>query len=252
MKPHQERWQKEHRQQKEKLGLCYRCDEPVEPGRKHCKKHLKMYSDSAKRRQQERKKSGLCIICGKRPPRPNRVMCQQCADNIGQEKYVEKKNMRRKKLVDSWIASGLCRTCGKQVAPGRKFCKKHLESARERARINQNTNKKNGLCPYCGNPPRPGFTLCENCRSRAINGRRKNKCGGNWNAVMRRDNYRCQICGRVTELNAHHIDGNGEGSLNPNHSIDNLIVLCSGCHSSITKFRSSQHNKELAVRLIMS
>ena len=42
---------------------------------------------------------------------------------------------------------------------------------------------------------------------------------------------KCQQCGvSNVKLHVHHRDGNGTTSLTPNHSPDNLIVLCPTCH----------------------
>jgi endogenous inhibitor of DNA gyrase (YacG/DUF329 family) len=53
--------------------------------------------------------------------------------------------------------------------------------------------------------------------------------------VLKRDNFRCQICGvfknksRNNYLQIHHIDGNKK-----NNSLDNLISLCPRCHGKVT------------------
>jgi 5-methylcytosine-specific restriction endonuclease McrA len=63
-----------------------------------------------------------------------------------------------------------------------------------------------------------------------------------------RDNFQCQVCGAKTNLHVHHIDESGEKRWNPdtkkrerippediNNSLENLVTLCQGCHSSITR-----------------
>ena len=46
-------------------------------------------------------------------------------------------------------------------------------------------------------------------------------------AVLRRDGWRCQQCGRTTNLHVHHILFRGRlGS----DSMENLITLCALCH----------------------
>jgi len=44
--------------------------------------------------------------------------------------------------------------------------------------------------------------------------------------IKQRDNYICQNCNSKENLQVHHIDYNKKNS-----DLDNLIVLCSGCHS---------------------
>ena len=46
-------------------------------------------------------------------------------------------------------------------------------------------------------------------------------------AVLVRDEYRCQKCGREDSLHVHHIRAVCEEGTN---DMDNLIALCSGCH----------------------
>lgn len=48
--------------------------------------------------------------------------------------------------------------------------------------------------------------------------------------TLERDSWRCQHCGRATELEVHHIRSRSAlGDDNP----DNLITLCSECHRTM-------------------
>jgi 5-methylcytosine-specific restriction endonuclease McrA len=59
------------------------------------------------------------------------------------------------------------------------------------------------------------------------------------------------LCGKISGLHIHHIDGNGERySETPNHDLDNLITLCRSCHISISNLRTYHANPELVIRLI--
>ena len=63
--------------------------------------------------------------------------------------------------------------------------------------------------------------------------------GGNGIKALIRDNFKCQSCRKnkneVKRLEIHHIDGNG--SQKPykerNNKLENLITLCSPCHSMV-------------------
>jgi hypothetical protein len=48
--------------------------------------------------------------------------------------------------------------------------------------------------------------------------------------VKGRDNYKCQVCKNVVDLEVHHIIPRINGGV---HEIDNLITLCKGCHKAI-------------------
>ena len=45
--------------------------------------------------------------------------------------------------------------------------------------------------------------------------------------VLERDNWRCQACGSMQNLEVHHIQFRSHSGLD---SEENLITLCDGCH----------------------
>ena len=47
--------------------------------------------------------------------------------------------------------------------------------------------------------------------------------------VLRRDSWRCQFCGSMTNLEVHHQKFRSHSG--PDHE-DNLITLCNNCHSA--------------------
>lgn len=54
--------------------------------------------------------------------------------------------------------------------------------------------------------------------------------------ALEKYNFTCSDCGIKKDgssLVVHHKDGQGRGVLNPNNTIDNLQVLCRGCHANI-------------------
>jgi len=56
--------------------------------------------------------------------------------------------------------------------------------------------------------------------------------GGNYYVVMKRDKYKCAICGSVENLCVHHIDGYDENK--PENNRENkMLVLCRACHSQV-------------------
>jgi len=48
--------------------------------------------------------------------------------------------------------------------------------------------------------------------------------------VLRRDGWRCQLCGTMSNLEVHHKQFRSHSG---HDSEDNLITLCSPCHSSV-------------------
>lgn len=87
--------------------------------------------------------------------------------------------------------------------------------------------------------------------------RDKSRFGVSRNIILERDNWQCQKCGMTQEahfvifnrsLDMHHIDGEGRGKQNPNNDIDNIISLCTRCH---TKFHNDIMAKERWGNLIV-
>jgi 5-methylcytosine-specific restriction endonuclease McrA len=48
--------------------------------------------------------------------------------------------------------------------------------------------------------------------------------------VLRRDGWRCQLCGTMSNLEVHHKQFRSHSGAD---SEENLITLCSACHSTI-------------------
>ena len=50
------------------------------------------------------------------------------------------------------------------------------------------------------------------------------------NEVLRRDGWRCQSCGTMSNLEVHHKEFRGHSG---DDSDENLITLCSECHAAL-------------------
>jgi 5-methylcytosine-specific restriction endonuclease McrA len=48
--------------------------------------------------------------------------------------------------------------------------------------------------------------------------------------VLRRDGWRCQACGTMSNLEVHHQEFRSRSG---HDAVENLITLCNACHSSI-------------------
>ena len=77
--------------------------------------------DYQKRRREEAKANGLCIVCRKKPRRYG-SKCYEC--------YIRQKRHDRAKYDGSrerWKEAGKCYFCGNDVIPGKKVCARHYE-----------------------------------------------------------------------------------------------------------------------------
>ena len=51
-----------------------------------------------------------------------------------------------------------------------------------------------------------------------------------WSEIVKiKDGFRCQLCGKLDNLNSHHIIHKSRGKA-IRHEIENGVCLCSGCH----------------------
>ena len=80
-----------------------------------------------KKKRDEARAKGLCIICRKLPA-TNGSKCLDC--------YLRQKRHDREKYDgkrDRWIEDGKCYFCGSEVVKGKKVCEKHYGIYRHRA-----------------------------------------------------------------------------------------------------------------------
>jgi ATP-dependent DNA helicase RecQ len=55
------------------------------------------------------------------------------------------------------------------------------------------------------------------------------------NQVLRRDGWRCQSCGTMSNLEVHHKEFRSQAG---DDSEENLITLCNACHASLHEAKS--------------
>ena len=113
-----------------------------------------------------RKEKGLCVKCGKVPPRENKVMCAECAEK---ERKYENETRAFCRSV------GICPVCQKNKLFGderncpecrAKNYARNLKQPKTIRRINTTyyKRKKLGLCVKCGDkPPEYNKTMCKRC-----------------------------------------------------------------------------------------
>jgi len=59
------------------------------------------------------------------------------------------------------------------------------------------------------------------------------------NRVLKRDGWRCQLCGKSTDLHVHHVKS--RSSLGDD-TMRNLITLCAKCHETLHRRTHSFHD----------
>lgn len=152
----------------------------------------------------------------------------------------------------------ICKDCGNPDAKhyANELCRKcYMRRFRKEHGIPQRQPRERA-CAECGTVTKiKGRDLCPACYSRLF--RREHlehvreydykKCeeerfGGRRGRLIDRAGGGCELCGMTDaqsikkygqRLEIHHRDGRGAASKNPNHSDDNLMVLCKSCHAGI-------------------
>lgn len=128
---------------------------------------------------QSRRSRGVCVQCGKNPPKSGYLRCEPCLAKLSHNKNMElmlksigaasiprstEKHTGERKLRKYRIEHGLCADCGAPAATksdGTKsrFCLHHLEVRRAK----RDVNLSKGLC-WCGEP----LAKDENGKSKAL------------------------------------------------------------------------------------
>lgn len=112
-------------------------------------------------------------------------------------------------------------------ASSRRRTKKFRESEKGKAYLKQYyiDNREHILQRTRDYHARPEIKLRDKIRTLT------RKYGDNVLQVLERDNYTCVKCGSQEKFTVHHIDGDRK-----NDALDNMVVLCGGCHSTLHLF----------------
>ena len=139
---------------------------------------------------------------------------------------------------------------------------KNEERSKERAAKREEVLAKGQDCVVCGEhfiPSSYGNIYCsDECKRERIKATAKqvetpeikerkkesnfrNRLQGNYAKVLARDNGICQFCGSIINPQVHHLNGLGEARMpdgtrkrySCDHSLSNLITLCSTCHRAM-------------------
>jgi hypothetical protein len=152
--------------------------------------------------------------------------------------YIKNKHCKCNKLITNNSAK-----CEK--------CRDKLHSKQMKGK--NNSNYKNGKymnnkCLDCKKSIRPQRIRCEKCKNKMLSIILLGENNPNWKGgigrlpysydfkqnrllALKRDNYKCQVCGRKG-THAHHIDYNKQNS-----KINNLITTCLRCNCKVNANR---------------
>ena len=109
--------------------------------------YLNHCGNMSKKSQEKYRAAGLCILCGKVPPRKDRVSCEACSKR-------QLENDKRKK--DNYILNGKCSKCGERDLVTKRHCEickeKHYAISRKNWRLYREEvyNAYGNVCACCG------------------------------------------------------------------------------------------------------
>jgi endogenous inhibitor of DNA gyrase (YacG/DUF329 family) len=193
-------------------------------------------------------------------------------EKIINPKSIEALKKYKKQLQKETVKCEICGKIANRITSNQKYCSKkcYRESIKRKQRIYEKRyierigieeyrrrrneyskrvrRERKGNCIICGKKlplwhrKFCGRKECEEIRLKnlALNC----KYNGNGIKALKRDNFLCQNCYTNKNLKIHHIDGNRK-----NNQLENLITLCSKCHSiltmAITSYKIISTNKKL-------
>lgn len=173
---------------------------------------------------------GICSTCGKEfsSYRHGQKFCSRKCKN--KHKAMQKTQAQSKRI---------CKWCGNEfLAKGQNnFCSSECNGA------NRRQKKANSALLKSKNTVVPEIAE----KTKDLRLKFGNKNISTWllsgftdnlkEAILARDNYRCYICGKESNLHIHHIIPRSEGGP---HIPENLVTLCGGCHRSVESGNTSK------------
>lgn len=81
-----------------------------------------------RQRRERRKAEGVCVECGKRPPKEGRIRCAVCLHKHSErmKRYHRAKGCKPHELL---LAHDVCYICGGVPLPGKRLCAVHYDIA---------------------------------------------------------------------------------------------------------------------------
>lgn len=179
-------------------GLCGKCGEDRGDNKSMCDPCKEISRQRAASQRAKKKEAGLCIGCGKEPPRPGSSRCESCLAS-----QAKNQSERVSKLKEA----GLC-PCGAKPKPGCVLCQPCIDKRSEHSSKLYRERKESGdKCYYCEQPRVDGLTVCEHHRQYQKQRNRDLKV----EALNHYGGCRCADCGEddVSLLQLDHVGGGG-------------------------------------------
>ena len=162
---------------------------------------------------------------------------------------------RWSRVGSNWVCQKCHNPSQKHLAMG--LCNKCYMARRRRKLGNKEHPfwNKYKECRQCRRSPIKALGLCSRCYARYYEklhlekiklqknlSVQRRRFGVGYEDLLRHTQGKCELCGLTQEqsmerwnqkFSIHHKDGNGRTSDKPNNVIENLMVLCSSCHTAI-------------------
>ena len=181
--------------------------------------------ERSRRQHAERRAAGICTKCGRAPARPERTLCESCAERHrvrdrdrsakakaqgipyggrGPEARRRSDRERSRRRSEARRAAGVCVRCGNApLAEGRAMCEPCREDRRQAKRDRNAARRAAGLCVQCATPTPGGKAHCDPCAAIREERRQRNPDArleaGRRRYAERRARGDCPKCGKPAQ-----------------------------------------------------
>ena len=148
--------------------ICSKCRKrPVRPGKKTCEDCAAKERTRKKALYDNAKANGLCVRCYREPALPGQNYCAGCAEKA-QQSWAEKNRRKYRQRKQA----GLCTRCGAPAKAGQSRCPICAKADNATTKENRQFYKEHGICTVCHSRPSiPGLTRCVDCTLRDVDAR---------------------------------------------------------------------------------
>jgi len=209
-----------------------------EHGAKYCSDACKLETEEQKRKEQYQnkkpeKESKICGFCSNEFIPKGRSDTVYCSPKCQTDAKARRKNIE--------LTERICVVCGTKFMPvqNKQICcskecvqRNHYEKNKEKRKQQAKEWRQNNLERVKELDRRKRERNKELYKQISDKHHDETRFGGNRQNALERDGHKCVICGATENLAVHHKDESGQTD-NPNNNLDNLITICSGCHTKL-------------------